>query len=186
MRLVIIVGLLATCTAFGTIAAQKSDFEMKYREHIKYYNKLKQPAQDYLDNIIRLRRDTNSNVGELSGADWSDPTVVKKWYSLSETITKQFKQLQEDAKNLFGPLPLDQFRGCYGLAETAALAWNFQMVLVNNAFATGRGITLDDLQSITSAENGVARTISYCQMGIDIPPENYDDSIIVDKNTPVD
>jgi hypothetical protein len=184
---------LKVCLLIGALVAplfshaadqeRKPDTELSYPEQLAQYNKLKQPAQDFMDKIIGLRVKADGLMSDFyqQAVELSSAEMLNQWDSLDE----EFNALRSKREELFGSPPVFHFSECSEFAGLAVLAWDAQYSYFT-AIAAGRLASTDDFSRVVRLDTAVARMAARCQQGIDIPPENNDDGIIVDKDTPVD
>ncbi|WP_449543629.1 hypothetical protein [Enterobacter ludwigii] len=161
---------------------KKSDAEPSYQEQLAQYNKLKQSAQDFMDKIMSMLVQSYDLMDQLSKKPELDDDDANRL----EELNQKFSALREERKKIFPQSPFMWFGGCYSLAGEAALAWDaqyhyFKKVIINGVFPSS-----SDFIQVSSNYRLVTDGVARCQQAIDVPPEDDDDGIIVDKDTPVD
>lgn len=176
--------LIAPLFSQAAESERKPDAELSYPEQLARYNKLKQPAQDFMDKIMNMLVQSYGLMDQLSKKTELDDSDVNHL----EELNLKFSALREERKNLFpSPSPFMWFGGCYSLAGEAALAWDAQYHYFKKVIIDGVFPAPGDFIQVLSTYRLVADGVERCQQAIDVPPENNDgDGIIVDKDTPVD
>ncbi|WP_048796448.1 MULTISPECIES: hypothetical protein [Serratia] len=184
LRVCLLIGaLVAPLFSHAADQERKPDAELSYPEQLAQYNKLKQPAQDFMDKIMDLRVQAYGLMLLFSkqAADMSTSDIINQWGGLDD----KFKALRKERDKLFGTPPTFHFSECAALAGVADLAWDAQYNYFGDVSA-GRFPTQDGFIQVVHSDTDFARMATRCQWAIDTPPEDGGDSIIVDKDTPVD
>lgn len=180
-KYLLIGALIAPLFSHAADRERKPDAELSYPEQLAQYNKLKQPAQDFMDKIIDLRVQAYELMDKLSkqAADMSTTDMINQWDSLNN----KFKALRDERGKLFGTPPSFHFSECAALADVADLAWSAQFKYFG-AVSAGRFPTQDGFIQVVRSDTDFARMAAECQQGIDIPPDKGGDGIIIDVDPP--
>ncbi|MFZ4221480.1 hypothetical protein ACEV6Q_27120 [Enterobacter ludwigii] len=183
-KYLLIGALIAPLFSHAADQERKPDAELSYPEQLAQYNKLKQPAQDFMDKILGMLVQSYGLMDQFSKQKEFNDNDVNRL----ETLNLKFSALREERKKLFPPpSPFMWFGGCYSLAGEAALAWDAQYHYFKKVIIDGVLPAPSDFIQVLSTYRLVADGVERCQQAIDVPPEDDDgDGIIVDKDTPVD